>query len=248
MPISTSKAAKSLDGSNILIHANPKLGKTTGAASFPDHCFVFTEQGARWMPGVTRWEAADGRYVPRDYQEFRTAIQEVVASKPRWVIIDTIDKWVEMVIEDIIANTPGATDINDGKMLGFGRGMQKVAEKTVDFIETLMGLPFGVVFISHSTYETVEPRVGDTYSRAIPSVRDKSKKETPVLTALASQMDLILYLEGDGKKTKLRATPHSHYLAGARGNVKVKEEELAKWGPGVSMYEVLNNAISFEEV
>lgn len=223
MPIGQSKSKKGLEGSNIMYYGAPGSGKTLSAASFPGAVFVSTEPGIDHYAGITRWESGDGRYVPANWNEFMGAIKEVVATKLKWLVVDTIDNAVDLAARDIM-DSHKVQSLNDDK-LSYGKGTALLVNRVKSLIRSLVNLPCGVVITSHKRDVTIEPRVGESYTRYIPSVQDN--REGQVLRAITSQMDLVLYLDHDGAETRLRSRPHTAWESKDRIGIELPEKPIS---------------------
>lgn len=217
MPIPKNKAkpVPDLTRKKILIHGEPKAGKTTLAAAIPDAIFLATEPGLGSVEAM-RWEDEKGNYVIDSWAKLMTATREAVESKRfRVVVLDTIDLCYELAREHICANH-GEEYYTDGK-LGYGKGTALINNEMRRYLMRLGALDMGVVLLGHTVMETVTTRTGDI-QRAVPNLPEKARRP------LLGMMDAILYVDfeteqqGDRRVAKrvLRTKPHPNWEAGDR--------------------------------
>lgn len=234
MPLGKSRKYKTIDDINgALLYGPTGSGKTTGAASFPNSVFICTEDGLGSVE-ATRWENDKGEFVVKTWADFIGALREVMAmDKVQWVVIDTIDNAIDLLAKKIAADH-GESYIDE---IGFGKGRSQLVVDVKDLVSKLLGTKKKIILTSHCKHETVNPTVGDAYTRRIPSVFDD--KHGSVMKAITSQMDLVVYFDHDGEKTVLR-TGNSRYWESKDRVGLSKEHVTVNKAQASKLYDVLN--------
>lgn len=215
IPKVKTKPVPDLATRKILIHGEPKSGKTTLAAGIPDSIFLATEPGLGSIEAM-RWEDENGNYVIDSWQKLMTATKDVIeARRFKVVVIDTIDLCYELA-RDFVCTKYGEDHYTDGK-LAYGKGTALINNEMRRYLMRLGTLNIGVVLLGHTVMETVNTRTGEI-QRAVPNLPEKARR--PIL----GMMDLILYVDfeaeqqGDRRTVKrvLRTKPHPNWEAGDR--------------------------------
>jgi len=157
MPIGMTPIKTDLSEYKMLWKGLPKCGKTKTAAQFPDGIFLFTEEGAsdlslpHWMP--KGWNPQEqGTYVFKNTSDYDEAILELsdmpLGKRPKTAILDTIDGAYDVKAFELMAGSQ-VESINEGKDLGYGKGLERVKNWLQKIVTDFEGLNMGVIFISH---------------------------------------------------------------------------------------------------
>lgn len=214
MPFETKNATLDIGEKTFFLYGEPKIGKTTFAASFPGAVFLCTERGHDNLT-TTRWIDADGNYVITDWPKMMQAVAEAVQSPDtKLIVIDVVDHAYTMV-DKYICDCNGEVYRGDGK-LGYGKGSSIIENEFRNKMKSLIALASGkgVMFISHS--KTIDN--GNGVLKTIPTLAEKA------MALLTGEVDIILYattekLSINGQPTErrvLRTKPSTLYLAGDR--------------------------------
>jgi hypothetical protein len=217
MPIPKSKTPPVMDvqRKKILLHAFPKFGKSTWAASIPDSIFLATEPGLGSIEAM-RWEDERGNYVIGTWEELLRATKEVVESgRFHTVILDGVDGAWELCRE-YVCRQHNEQYHTDGK-LGYGKGLTLINNEVRRYLTRLGMLNMGVILLAHTVNEMVNTRTGEI-QRAVPNLPEKARRP------LLGMMDMIFYgdfeMEHQGEERTvrrvLRTKPHPAWEAGDR--------------------------------
>ncbi len=221
IPKDRPKPVTDLNRQLILLYGQPKFGKSTLAAQFPDSIFLATEAGLGSLDAM-RWERPNGGYVIDRWAASEKdptpglleAAREVVKDgRFKTLIIDTIgnacalaDRW--------ICERAGEEYRGDGK-LGFGKGNTMVINEIKRFLTGLSGTGIGVVLIAHSMTKEVTTPAGEV-TKTRPHLPGDNKSED-LYNLVLGMCDLVLLVdqEPSGRRV-LRAKPKMNFDAGDR--------------------------------
>ncbi len=223
MPIPTvrPKPITDLHKQLTLIYAEPKRGKTTLAAGFPDSIFLATEAGLSSSDAM-RWERPRGGYVIDRWcatdkdpaPGLVDAAREVVADgRFKTVIIDTIGNACALA-DRHICERAGEEFRGDGK-LGYGKGGTMVVNEMKRFLTGLSGTGIGVILIAHSTTKVITTPAGEIVKTRAHIPGDNKSED--LYSLILGMCDLVLYLdqESSGRRV-IRTKPKLAYDAGDR--------------------------------
>lgn len=182
LPTQRSEVSIQLDKILMLIYGQPKIGKSTLAASFPDAIFASTEPGLRFLSvykvDITTWA---------DFLElgFKLLNNEVIF---KTIIIDTIDLLYKLC-EEYICKEWKIDHPND---MAYGKGWSILRS---EFQRPILQLAakFGIVFISHSKEIEIKARV-ETFTKTMSTMAEGARK------ALLPLVDVIGLLTAETKK------------------------------------------------
>lgn len=142
-----------LEGSIILIHGPPKVGKTATAASFPKPLFIATEPGHKYLP-----DHCLKPIVVREWAKVNNLRNLIDRKKPKTVIFDTISGLYRLCkyheCEKKNANHP--SDLGEFGRTVWDKIGDTFARALGDLVEHCHGLGITVVFLDHTKEREVE--------------------------------------------------------------------------------------------
>jgi hypothetical protein len=178
----------SMESFRWLIHAMPKVGKSTLASCFPSPVFLPTEAG---LSGMKVHKIPEDRKKLSNWREFSKAITLLREEDHSFktVVIDTIDNLYQM-LTDQVAKENGVDHISE---MGYGAGWEETNKRLWRALSDLYEA-MGVVLISHSRFEEVR-HGAKVVTKILP---DLSKSPRRLVTGW---VDIIVYL-GINEKEK----------------------------------------------
>lgn len=149
----------------VVIHGNPKIGKSSLAAAAPDALLIPTEDRVKHI------DCAKTDVVTR-FEEIMEIFEYLIQGTPyRTVIIDTLD-WMEPMLHDYICRKKGFKSLLDdsNKEVNYGRGLKyhavegwKMFLQNCDMLREQANMH--IVLVAHSAIEKVSPPDSDAYDR-----------------------------------------------------------------------------------
>ena len=149
----------------VVIHGNPKIGKSSLAAAAPDALLIPTEDRVKHI------NCAKTDVVTR-FEEIMEIFEYLIQGSPyRTVIIDTLD-WMEPMLHDYICRKKGYKSLMDdsNKEVNYGRGLKyhavegwKMFLQNCDMLREQANMH--IVLVAHSAIEKVSPPDSDAYDR-----------------------------------------------------------------------------------
>ena len=213
------QVSRDLRGYSVFFYGDPKTGKTTTAARFPNSLLLAFEKGYNAIPGImaqpiNSW--AEFRKVLRQLRE------EAVKEKFSTIIVDTADIAYDYVTKYICANakrTDGGFGVDNISDIPFGKGYGMVGQEFDECLRSIVQMDYGLVLISHATDKTFTDESGQEYNKIVPTL---DKRATNIVSRMA---DIIGYsravtetLDNGEQKTvtKLFIRGTTRYMAGSR--------------------------------
>lgn len=192
----------------------PKSGKTTTAAKFPESLLLAFEKGYNAIPGIIAQPI-------NSWSEFRQTLRELkkqeVKDKFSTIIIDTADICYDYCTKYICDNakrSDGGFGVDNIADIGYGKGYGMVSQEFDDCLRSIVQMDYGLVLISHSTDKTFKNENGEEYNQIVPTL---DKRATNIVSRMA---DIIGYSRvvttNDGDKTMLFMRGTNRYMAGSR--------------------------------
>lgn len=162
MPLPTAKQPPTTDIARItmLLYGPPKVGKSTFCSRFQNGFFLATE------PGLNHLETYNMR--ADTWDEALSILADLEANPSRFapIIIDTVDKLWDFCVTYITQKNKVET-ISD---LAYGKGYSLALNEFSRFIQRLVSLRTGIIFVSHHDYDEITQIDGTTIKKFMPSV------------------------------------------------------------------------------
>ena len=229
------KVSRDLRGYIVFFYGEPKSGKTTTAAHFPEALLLAFEKGYNAIPGIIAQPI-------NKWSEFKQTLRELekeeVKKKFSTIIIDTADIAYDYCTKYICDNAKrpdGGFGVDSISDIGYGKGYGMVSQEFDDNLRKIVQMNYGLVLISHATDKTFKNESGEEYNQIVPTL---DKRATNIVSRMA---DIIGYsrivdTEDNGSKTMLFIRGTNRYMAGSRFKYTPDYIEFS--------YENLTNAIA----
>lgn len=189
----------------ILIHGEPKIGKSTLASQFPDAIFIATEDGLRSIEctqiAVTGWMTGQDR----GGRGMREVIQALRGESHSFktIVVDTVDlAWA--YCDEYVASLYEEKTSAD---VSYGKGYAALENEFRLAVADILALKLGVVFISHST---VKEDLKTKSQRVVTTLHDRGRKY------IEGAADIILYATQENGERVIKTKPDPRYVAGDR--------------------------------
>jgi hypothetical protein len=199
LPEELSAPITDLSGFSILLYGEPKCGKTSLAAEFEENLFLMFEPGARALSVYQR--------EVRTWSEFRTYIG-LIEKTPRFktLTVDTIDLAHQMCLEHVCKEN-GWDHPSDGE---YGKGWNAVKSEFLGQISRLLKLKRGVIFTSHAAEKDIKSRVGNEYTKIVPTMPNGARDICEAL------VDIWIYMYHEKGERYMRIRGNEEVAAGHR--------------------------------
>ena len=208
------KVSRDLRGYSIFFYGEPKSGKTTTAAHFPEALLLAFEKGYNAIPGIIAQPI-------NSWAEFRQTLRELkkdeVKQKFSTIIIDTTDiayDYCTKYICDNAKRSDGGFGVDSISDIGYGKGYGMVSQEFDECLRSIVQMDYGLVLISHATDKTFKNENGEEYNQIVPTL---DKRATNIVSRMA---DIIGYSRvvttDEGDKTMLFMRGTNRYMAGSR--------------------------------
>lgn len=152
----------------VTVTGDAGVGKTTFAALFPKPVFIRFEDGVESIPEDRRpYSFPLARSCDDALDQLDMLLQE---DNPfQTVVIDSVTKAASIIEAEIIASDPRKPKSINQALGGYGAGLSAAGERHRLLFNAAQALneekSMAVVFIAHSTVETVEPPDADPFTR-----------------------------------------------------------------------------------
>ncbi|MEK7093365.1 MAG: ATP-binding protein [Patescibacteria group bacterium] len=200
LPTELSTIVTDLSGHSVLIYSEPKAGKTSLCAQFPDNMFFMFEPGAKSIAVYQR--------EVRNWTEFQTYIGLVEQSgRFKTVTIDTIDVAYTMCMAWVCKEN-GWEHASDGE---YGKGWNAVRAEFSKQINRVLKLGRGVIFTSHAVEKDIKSKLGDgEYTRIVPTMSGQARDICEAL------VDIWIYMYHEKGQRMMRIRGNEQIAAGHR--------------------------------
>lgn len=213
LPDEISTPITTLGEAVVLIHGEPKIGKTSLAAMFPDALFLMFEPGGKglriYMRELATWAEFKG-YVDLLYQQ---------PGRFRTVVVDIVDLAYDRC-SVAVCKQQGVDHPSEGD---YGAVWQAVEQEFGRVMNRLIASGRGVIFISHTDVREFQSRSGEKYNKLVPSMKKQAR------TYMTGVADLIGYYGYYGRTRYLTVQGSDAIDAGHR----LKERFRTKSGEPV---------------
>jgi hypothetical protein len=234
MSLQPHKVSRDLRGYSVFFYGEPKSGKTTTAAHFPEALLLAFEKGYNAIPGIIAQPI-------NSWSEFRQTLRELkkqeVKEKFSTIVIDTADIAYDYCTKYICDNAKrpdGGFGVDSISDIPFGKGYGQVSQEFDECLRSIVQMDYGLVLISHATDKTFKNESGEEYNQIVPTL---DKRATNIVSRMA---DIIGYSRvvttDEGDKTMLFMRGTNRYMAGSRFKYTPDYIEFS--------YENLTNAIA----
>lgn len=214
MSLQPHKVSRDLRGYSVFFYGEPKSGKTTTAAHFPEALLLAFEKGYNAIPGIMAQPI-------NSWSEFKQTLRELkkqeVKNKFSTIIIDTVDIAYDYCTKYICDNAKrpdGGFGVDSISDIGYGKGYGMVSQEFDDSLRSIVQMDYGLVLISHATDKTFKNESGEEYNQIVPTL---DKRGTNIVSRMA---DIIGYSRvvstDEGDKTMLFMRGTNRYMAGSR--------------------------------
>jgi len=208
------KVSRDLRGYSVFFYGEPKSGKTTTAAHFPEALLLAFEKGYNAIPGIMAQPI-------NKWSEFKQTLRELekpeVKEKFSTIIIDTADiayDYCTKYICDNAKRADGGFGVDSISDIGYGKGYGMVSQEFDESLRKIVQMDYGLVLISHATDKTFTNEEGKEYNQIVPTL---DKRATNIVSRMA---DIIGYSRvvttDEGDKTMLFMRGTNRYMAGSR--------------------------------
>jgi len=203
----------------VLIHGEPKIGKSTFCTQFPKALFLDTENGLVALRA--------SKVIVSNWLQFRGAINDILSETHFYetIIIDTIDNaW--LYCQQWYCRKAGIDYEGDQ---GFGKGFSMVMREFRDALNMLITSPFGLVMTSHSCDREVDDGTKKR-TKTVPSLSGKARE------FITGSSTIIGYACLEKLGRRLYCQPAGAFEAGDRTGrlpewIPLRYDELAKYFP-----------------
>jgi len=208
------KVSRDLRGYSVFFYGEPKSGKTTTAAHFPEALLLAFEKGYNAIPGVMAQPI-------NKWSEFRSVLRELkneeVKKKFSTIIIDTADiayDYCSKYICDNAKRSDGSFGVDSISDIPFGKGYGMVGQEFDECLRSIVQMDYGLVIISHATDKTFKNENGEEYNQIVPTL---DKRATNIVSRMADIIGYSRVVDTDeGEKTMLFIRGTNRYMAGSR--------------------------------
>ena len=209
------KVSRDLRGCSVFFYGEPKSGKTTTAAHFPEALLLAFEKGYNAIPGIMAQPI-------NKWSEFKQVLRELkkeeVKAKFSTIIIDTADiayDYCTKYICDIAKRPDGGFGVDSISDIGYGKGYGMVSQEFDDSLRSIVQMDYGLVLISHATDKTFRNESGEEYNQIVPTL---DKRATNIVSRMADIIGYsrIVTTEDGTDKTMLFMRGTNRYMAGSR--------------------------------
>lgn len=207
--ITPHEVSRDLCGYTVLLYGEPKTGKTTTAAKFPNSLLLAFETGYLAIPGILAQPI-------NKWSEFKQVLKQLKdpAAHERFqnIIIDTADIAYDLC-EEFVCNQNGVSSIKD---IPYGQGWALAAKEFDKALRSIPQMGFGLVLISHSQDKTFKDETsGAEYNQIVPTLGNKPR------LIVDRMSDIIGYArsaqeEDGGTRSILYMRGTTRYVAGSR--------------------------------
>ena len=209
------QVSRDLRGYSVFFYGDPKTGKTTTAAHFPESLLLAFEKGYNAIPGIMAQPI-------NSWAEFRKVLRQLkteeVKQKFSTIIVDTADIAYDYCVKYICDNakrSDGGYGVDAISDIPFGKGYGLVSSEFDETLRSIVQMDYGLVLISHATDKVFTDEQGVEYNKITPTL---DKRATNIVSRMA---DIIGYSrvvkdEKGNQQTRLFIRGTDRYVAGSR--------------------------------
>lgn len=168
LSITPHEVSRDLCGYTVLLYGQPKTGKTTTAAQFPDALLLAFETGYLAIPGI---KAAP----VNSWSEFKKVLKQLKEPAAhemyKNIIVDTVDIAYDLC-EKFICSQNGVSKIGD---VPYGGGYSQAKKEFDEALRLIPQLGYGLVMISHSQDKTFKDESGEEFNKIVPTLSNSPR-------------------------------------------------------------------------
>ena len=202
------EVSRDLCGYTVLLYGQPKTGKTTTAAQFPQALLCAFETGYLAIPGVMAQPV-------NKWSEFKQILKQLDSDQARKqfknIIVDTVDIAYDLC-EKYICNQNGVSAVGD---LPFGKGYNLAKKEFDEALRRIPQMGYGLVMISHAQDKTFKDENGDEYQQIVPTLANQPRLVVDRMSDIIGYAHPFQEEDGTVHTTLfMRGTPR--FVAGSR--------------------------------
>lgn len=198
----------------VFFYGDPKSGKTTTAAHFPEALLLAFEKGYNAIPGVIAQPI-------NKWSEFKQTLRELekpeVKEKFSTIIIDTTDiayDYCTKYVCDNAKRADGGFGVDSISDIGYGKGYGMVSQEFDENLRKIVQMNYGLVLISHATDKTFKNENGEEYNQIVPTLDKRASNIVSRMADIIGYSRVVTTDEGDKTMLFMRGT--NRYMAGSR--------------------------------
>lgn len=202
------EVSRDLCGYTVLLYGQPKTGKTTTAAQFPQALLCAFETGYLAIPGVMAQPV-------NKWSEFKQILKQLNSDQARQqfknVIVDTVDIAYDLC-EKYVCNQNGVSTVGD---LAYGKGYALAKKEFDEALRRIPQMGYGLVMISHAQDKTFKDENGEEYQQIVPTLANQPRLVVDRMSDIIGYAHPFQEEDGTVHTTLfMRGTPR--FVAGSR--------------------------------
>lgn len=202
------EVSRDLCGYTVLLYGQPKTGKTTTAAQFPQALLCAFETGYLAIPGVMAQPV-------NKWSEFKQILRQLDSDQARQqfknIIVDTVDIAYDLC-EKYICNQNGVSTVGD---LAYGKGYALAKKEFDEALRKIPQMGYGLVMISHAQDKTFKDENGEEYQQIVPTLANQPRLVVDRMSDIIGYAHPFQEEDGTVHTTLfMRGTPR--FVAGSR--------------------------------
>lgn len=202
------EVSRDLCGYTVLLYGQPKTGKTTAAAQFPQALLCAFETGYLAIPGVMAQPV-------NKWSEFKQILKQLDSDQARQqfknVIVDTVDIAYDLC-EKYVCNQNGVSTVDD---LAYGKGYALAKKEFDEALRRIPQMGYGLVMISHAQDKTFKDENGEEYQQIVPTLANQPRLVVDRMSDIIGYAHPFQEEDGTVHTTLfMRGTPR--FVAGSR--------------------------------
>jgi len=202
------EVSRDLCGYTVLLYGQPKTGKTTTAAQFPQALLCAFETGYLAIPGVMAQPV-------NKWSEFKQILKQLDTDQAHQqfknIIVDTVDIAYDLC-EKYICNQNGVSSVGD---LPFGKGYNLAKKEFDEALRKIPQMGYGLVMISHAQDKTFKDENGEEYQQIVPTLANQPRLVVDRMSDIIGYAHPFQEEDGTVHTTLfMRGTPR--FVAGSR--------------------------------
>lgn len=212
------QVSRDLRGYSVFFYGDPKTGKTTTAAHFPESLLLAFEKGYNAIPGIMAQPI-------NSWAEFRKVLRQLkseeVKNKFSTIIVDTADIAYDYCVKYICDNAPrskeqgGGFGVDSISDIPFGKGYGMVSQEYDECLRSIVQMDYGLVLISHATDKVFTDEQGKEYNKITPTLDKRATNIVSRMTDIIGYSRVVKNDKGE-QQTRLFMRGSDRYVAGSR--------------------------------